>query len=49
MESFHELLTIEKIAKDKRVKANISIRINPDVEAGGHPKFPLEKKQINLA
>ncbi len=44
VESFHELLTIEKIAKDKRVKANISIRINPDVEAGGHPKISTGKK-----
>ena len=45
MESFHELLTIEKIAKDKGVKANISLRINPDVVAGGHPKISTGKNR----
>ena len=44
VESQQELLTIQKIAKDKKAKANISIRINPDIEAGGHPKISTGKK-----
>ncbi len=44
IESYEELLTIEKIAREKRSKANISIRINPDIDAGGHPKISTGKK-----
>lgn len=44
IESPQELLTIEKIAREKKSKANISIRINPDIEAGGHPKISTGKK-----
>ena len=44
VESSHELFTIEKIARDKGVAANISIRVNPDITAGGHPKISTGKK-----
>ena len=44
VESPEELLTIEKIAREKKSKANISIRINPDIKAGGHPKISTGKK-----
>ena len=44
VESSHELLTIEKIARDKGITANISIRVNPDIVAGGHPKISTGKK-----
>ncbi|MEC8100467.1 MAG: diaminopimelate decarboxylase [Pseudomonadota bacterium] len=44
IESDQELLVIEKIAREKKIKANISIRINPDIQAGGHPKISTGKK-----
>ncbi len=44
VESFEELLSIQKIAKEKNMRANIAIRINPDIEAGGHPKISTGKK-----
>ena len=36
IESYQEFLTIEEIAREKKIKANIAIRINPDIAAGGH-------------
>ncbi len=44
IESYQEFLTIEEIAREKKIKANIAIRINPDVVAGGHPKISTGKK-----
>ena len=44
IESYQEFLTIEEIAREKKIKANIAIRINPDVAAGGHPKISTGKK-----
>ena len=44
IESYQEFLTIEKIAREIKVKANIAIRINPDIVAGGHPKISTGKK-----
>ncbi|MDC3024268.1 alanine racemase [Alphaproteobacteria bacterium] len=44
IESYQEFLAIEKIARQKKIKANIAIRINPDVIAGGHPKISTGKK-----
>ncbi len=44
IESYQEFLTIEEIAKEKKIKANIAIRINPDIIAGGHPKISTGKK-----
>ena len=44
IESLHELHTIEKISREKNIKANIAVRINPDIEAGGHPKISTGKK-----
>ncbi len=44
IESYQEFLTIEEIAREKNIKANIAIRINPDVAAGGHPKISTGKK-----
>ena len=44
IESFHELLTIEKIAREKKLKQIYLLRINPDVVAGGHPKISTGKK-----
>jgi diaminopimelate decarboxylase len=44
IESHQEFLTIEKLAREKKIKANIAIRINPDIEAGGHPKISTGKK-----
>ncbi len=44
IESQQEFLTIEQIAREKKIKANIAIRINPDIVAGGHPKISTGKK-----
>ena len=44
VESQQELLTIEKISRQKNIKANVAVRINPDIEAGGHPKISTGKK-----
>ena len=44
IESKQEFLTIEQIAREKKIKANIAIRINPDIVAGGHPKISTGKK-----
>ena len=44
IESYQEFLTIEKIAREIKIKANIAIRINPDIAAGGHPKISTGKK-----
>ncbi|RMA96127.1 diaminopimelate decarboxylase [Hydrogenothermus marinus] len=37
VESFQELEVIDKIAKDRKKKARISIRVNPDVNPKTHP------------
>ena len=44
IESFDELETVASIAKDKNMQANIALRVNPDVKAGGHPKISTGKK-----
>ncbi len=44
VESYEELKRIAKIAKDKSKQANVAIRVNPDVVAGGHPKISTGKK-----
>ena len=44
VESFEELITIAKIAKELNTKANIALRVNPDISAGGHPKISTGKK-----
>ena len=44
VESHEELLRIAEIAKQKKKKANIAMRVNPDVIAGGHPKISTGKK-----
>lgn len=36
VESEAELETIDRIARDKGVRAPIALRVNPDVDAGGH-------------
>ncbi|AFI04393.1 diaminopimelate decarboxylase [Helicobacter cetorum] len=54
VESFMELKTIEKIAQTLGIKARISIRINPNIDAKTHPyistglkenKFGVEEKE----
>ena len=37
VESYPELLRIEAIAAAQRTRARISVRVNPDVDAGTHP------------
>ncbi len=44
VESLEELLTIAKIASQKNILANIALRVNPDITAGGHPKISTGKK-----
>lgn len=44
VESYEELIRISTIAKNKKKKANIAMRVNPDVVAGGHPKISTGKK-----
>ncbi|MDA9559169.1 diaminopimelate decarboxylase [Alphaproteobacteria bacterium] len=44
VESLDELLTIAKIASQKNISANIALRVNPDITAGGHPKISTGKK-----
>ena len=44
VESLEELYTIAKVAGQKSVLANIALRINPDIIAGGHPKISTGKK-----
>ncbi|MAJ24126.1 MAG: diaminopimelate decarboxylase [Rickettsiales bacterium] len=44
VESTEELETISKIAVKKNVVANIALRVNPDISAGGHPKISTGKK-----
>lgn len=55
VESMEELKTLNAVASALKMKAPISIRVNPDVEAGGHHhiktgtsenKFGIHKKQI---
>jgi diaminopimelate decarboxylase len=44
VESIEELITIDKIANQKNTTANIALRVNPDIIAGGHPKISTGKK-----
>ncbi|MEC6996851.1 MAG: diaminopimelate decarboxylase [Pseudomonadota bacterium] len=44
VESIEELETIAKIAEQIKLDANIALRVNPDISAGGHPKISTGKK-----
>ena len=44
VESYEEMKNIGAIAEQKKIKANIALRVNPDVSAGGHPKISTGKK-----
>ena len=44
VESIEELETIAKIAGEINTSANIALRVNPDISAGGHPKISTGKK-----
>jgi diaminopimelate decarboxylase len=44
VESVEELLTIADLASQLNIKANIALRVNPDISAGGHPKISTGKK-----
>ena len=44
VESIEELETIAKIAEQMNTSANIALRVNPDISAGGHPKISTGKK-----
>ena len=44
VESIEELKTIAKIAEQINTSANIALRVNPDISAGGHPKISTGKK-----
>ena len=44
VESLDELENISLIAQQMNVTANIALRVNPDISAGGHPKISTGKK-----
>lgn len=44
VESFEELETIADISEKMNIVANIALRVNPDISAGGHPKISTGKK-----
>ncbi len=44
VESVEELKTIAKITEQTKTSANIALRVNPDISAGGHPKISTGKK-----
>ncbi len=44
VESLEELENIALIAQQMNVVANIALRVNPDISAGGHPKISTGKK-----
>ena len=44
VESIEELETVAKIAEQTNALANIALRVNPDISAGGHPKISTGKK-----
>ena len=44
VESLDELENIALIAQQMNVTANIALRVNPDISAGGHPKISTGKK-----
>ena len=44
VESIDELENISLIAQQMNVTANIALRVNPDISAGGHPKISTGKK-----
>ena len=45
VESISELKKISQISKDLNIKSNISLRINPDISAGGNEKISTGKAQ----
>jgi len=45
VESEPELRLVDAIARDKGVRAAVAIRVNPDVEAGGHAKISTGKAE----
>lgn len=54
VESFEELRTVSGLASRRGMKAPVFLRVNPEIEAGGHPyittgrkhdKFGIEKQQ----
>lgn len=45
VESFMELTTIETIAQSLGIKARISIRINPNIDAKTHPYISTGLKE----
>ncbi len=44
VESYEELEFISEIANQLGIIANIALRVNPDISAGGHPKISTGKK-----
>ncbi|MEF3279975.1 MAG: diaminopimelate decarboxylase [Elusimicrobiota bacterium] len=44
IESFEEFEEISKVSKRLKIKTNISVRVNPNVEAGGHNYIKTAKK-----
>lgn len=45
VESVEELYVLNDIAQNMNKKAPVSLRINPDIEAGGHEKISTGKKE----
>jgi len=45
VESEPELELIDRIGREKRLRAAVAIRVNPDVEAGGHAKISTGKAE----
>ena len=45
VESISELKKISQISKDLNIKSNISLRMNPDISAGGNEKISTGKAQ----
>ncbi|MDD3837486.1 MAG: diaminopimelate decarboxylase [Phenylobacterium sp.] len=43
IESEPELELVEKVARDKGVRADVALRVNPDVKAGAHDKISTGK------
>ena len=48
VESESELKRIYQISKNMNLKAPIGLRVNPDVDAGGHEYIKTGKKKTNL-
>lgn len=45
IESYEEFLMICEIVKDNNIKTNISVRINPNIDAGTHEKITTGRKE----